>query len=454
MWRAKRLNGVRDIPEGVPTEEEGEHDFTEVLPEVARAEGFQLFTEEKKYPNGSYYLRSLLVDPEGKVAGRIEGAVRTNGSYSFVTADDTRLNVTHRGRGLGKAMYEALYRRGFELGAMRVKGGSHSADAHGVHESLNWKHDWSYDAYPYGDDEEDEPKTYSPYEHQLTGAGLGVYQDERAPQWLGFREDDFEVLELKDANGRNLVPLITVIHATTGGPNRLVWFSFDVGFSTFTAKVELDLQPSFLQHGGYHSLTLGGARSSPFRPWRIKFKLKREALEKLSVWLDRQEERGALFGVKQESVSDTYSFITFDKVKFTPNETMRNWNARTSSRVTTFTITRPGSKGFETSTFCIANKCWYLSGDIFKSLLRLAEGKPSTIGNDSFAMELRPEDRASFVLWLKQVVEKGIFFRGQRSLDENGYARFLVWADSVLEKTSFSGLKKVQGERGRPGVIS
>lgn len=51
----------------------------------------------------------------------------------------------HRGKGLGTALYEALYAHAFHSGIRKVSGGGHSDDAHAVHQRLAAKHGLLYD---------------------------------------------------------------------------------------------------------------------------------------------------------------------------------------------------------------------------------------------------------------------------------------------------------------------
>lgn len=748
LMRGTPFSGIKDLPEGQPVpDDEEERDFSAMLTEEQRAAGLQLTTSESKHKDGRGELMFMLyayLTKDGKTVGRIVGAVRSNGYKKFVAAEDVRLQPEFRGKGLGQKMYEALYRRGYELGATEVKGGVHSAAADAVHNALANKHGWNYFAYQMDEEDDD---LFSPYEYQLTG-GLGTYRDERTPWWFGLVINDFEYLEVKDAQGKDQVPYITIIHASVGGPNQLLWISFASGFQTQVAKVSLAIDPAFRSTG-------------KFEGENIRFKLKPEALQKLSVWLDEQEERGALFGtfkrtaqgvtldkkptkemtsgtvpdeniiwygpmgaaasfflglpansfmvyvfdtaknkeaytaelkggaqplmykvqrggllqpgqsaideifdrapkgliavyrvaaargddddeswkniiyvdmmsvrekwqrqgintmmmntfkaewpgrevkfsspthkgaafmkargfsgptrerdliylrargalgpdtrarvmqpgwlsvraiasdvtqwiqvtfhpdkrtpaihaattslryedfmsrfragfvppgedfvttvsarwvlmegrknaataywgaalgdnsylhlslapsdrdeilvwldqmfeegklrgVQQSSVGAGYHYITFDKVTFVPTDTMRNWNARQSSRKTTFSIQTKGSPGFETSIFCVEDHCWYVSQKLFKDLMLLAEGtQPIFVANQAFAMQLKPEDRAPFVIWLRQVVEQNVFYQGKKLFNEESHKRFLVWCDSVLEKTSVNGV--------------
>ena len=306
------LFGVRDIPEGVPTDEEDEYDYSAILTPEQRADGYELTVDEKAMGD-DYSLTVYLVKLSGNAApvvGRILGSKRGQS----VIAEDVRLQMEHRGRGLGKAMYEALYRHGFELGATRVSGSEHSADAHWVHEALASKHGWNYNAYEYGDEQEG---TYSPYGYALRGASLGA--------------------------------------------------------------------------------------------------------------------------VKQQSISPTYSYITFDKVKVAPTDSRRWWNARTVNKKLTFTISHQDGL-WKTSTFCIEELCWFLSAPLLNMLVKLAVGESVSLVNNSKLYTLKPEDRMPYLVWLKQVIEQGIWSRGEPVLSQEQVSRFLVWADSVLEKQSFGGL--------------
>lgn len=86
-------------------------------------------------------------------SGYVRGVLRPNGPRRELLVEEANLAEGLHGKGIGKAMYEALYREAHELGATHVKGGTHSTNAHHVHESLAAKHGWAYDAIPNTTDE-------------------------------------------------------------------------------------------------------------------------------------------------------------------------------------------------------------------------------------------------------------------------------------------------------------
>lgn len=92
-------------------------------------------------------LRSRTTNDAGfyQYVGSVRGVMEA-GAIFFV--EDAQLNANLRGKGAGKALYEALYREAYELGATWVKGGTHSSNAANVHRSLAAKHGWDYDALP------------------------------------------------------------------------------------------------------------------------------------------------------------------------------------------------------------------------------------------------------------------------------------------------------------------
>lgn len=81
-------------------------------------------------------------------AGYLRAVLRPNGYKRELLVEEANLGEGLRGRGVGKAMYEALYREAHALGATHVRGGTHSTLAHNVHEALAAKHGWQYEADP------------------------------------------------------------------------------------------------------------------------------------------------------------------------------------------------------------------------------------------------------------------------------------------------------------------
>ncbi|MDE1868257.1 MAG: GNAT family N-acetyltransferase, partial [Thaumarchaeota archaeon] len=62
----------------------------------------------------------------------------------IVHPEDAWINKDMRGKGLGKALYEAIYSHAFQNGATHVAGDSHSTLASHIHQSLAKKHNLNY----------------------------------------------------------------------------------------------------------------------------------------------------------------------------------------------------------------------------------------------------------------------------------------------------------------------
>ena len=137
------MDGVRDIPEGKAIDED-EIDYTAVLPDRLQREGYRIIVEDKDMLSEGNNKLDVHVYFGTKPIGRLLGSKRGNAAV----AEDVQLDAAHRNKGIGKAMYEALYRDAFDLGATRVRGGTHSTMAHRVHEALAAKHGWDYNANP------------------------------------------------------------------------------------------------------------------------------------------------------------------------------------------------------------------------------------------------------------------------------------------------------------------
>lgn len=103
------------------------------------------------------FLRVILMEPEhwskirsefrpiGELEGRHFGV--EHNTHNHLLVEYSNLDASHRGKDLGKAMYEAMYAHAYHhLGEREVWGQTHSTMAHHMHEALARKHGLNYSA--------------------------------------------------------------------------------------------------------------------------------------------------------------------------------------------------------------------------------------------------------------------------------------------------------------------
>ncbi len=125
------------------------HDYSHVLPAGEAAKGMRL--EVSHIPASDecgehlsanlYHHKNLVGDVTGHITEPMDsGEVKSVEPHSS-------LDAPFHGRGLGQAMYEAVYAHAKnQLGAVEVRGGIHSEDAHKLHQRLAKKHGFVYSA--------------------------------------------------------------------------------------------------------------------------------------------------------------------------------------------------------------------------------------------------------------------------------------------------------------------
>ena len=134
-------------------------DYSHVIPEKTRGEGYKLHVNHGKHGNLQYFTARVM-SPKGENVGYVQAYNKGPNAiepHSFI-------EKSHRGKGLGISMYEALYSRAKESGITQIKGGEHSEAAAKVHRALSKKHGLSYGAKPnpgYGDTTLNEKGPYS-----------------------------------------------------------------------------------------------------------------------------------------------------------------------------------------------------------------------------------------------------------------------------------------------------
>jgi GNAT superfamily N-acetyltransferase len=136
---------IGDLAPGKPTEREGVTDYTHLLPEKLRNEGYQIKVADylddgmPVFNAGATYQQS----PErrwhaGHVISSYHGPV-----LKMMVSD---VDEEHRRKGLGMALMEATYAHAKTKGITRVRGGKHSSMAHALHEKIARKHGLGYEA--------------------------------------------------------------------------------------------------------------------------------------------------------------------------------------------------------------------------------------------------------------------------------------------------------------------
>lgn len=197
--------GISDIPVGpkVPSEptrgaggsnlSAAAHDYSHLLSDESKAAGLKLEVHEDNDKSGRLdALKARLVN-QGKTVGYVHALVdsaSTNGYGSPRTRHvepHSHLQPEHRGKGLGMAMYEALYAHAKNVhGIGQVEGGNHSEAADKLHQRLAKKHgfefvsklreepldsDLAYGRYSYALKQELEANTH---EDHFMGPGRGL----------------------------------------------------------------------------------------------------------------------------------------------------------------------------------------------------------------------------------------------------------------------------------------
>lgn len=163
---------------------EQEYDYSHVLPVAHRKAGYSMavihtipkdpVAGRKEY--GQEKMQAWL-SHNGKSVGHVDGFVKPAQRHQAGAAIEphSRLEPEHRGKGLGSAMYEALYAHAYKAGVRQVEGGQHSEDASAVHQRLAAKHGFAYrpnyDAYTEDDEQAPSDELVGPYSYALKSEG-------------------------------------------------------------------------------------------------------------------------------------------------------------------------------------------------------------------------------------------------------------------------------------------
>lgn len=138
------------------------YDYSHVIPEKTRSEGYKLHVNHGKHGNLQYFTARVM-SPKGENIGYVQAYNKGPNAiepHSFI-------EKSHRGKGLGIAMYESIYSKAKESGITHVKGGEHSESAAKVHQALSRKHGMNYNAKPNPEYGETSLAEKGPYQYAL-----------------------------------------------------------------------------------------------------------------------------------------------------------------------------------------------------------------------------------------------------------------------------------------------
>ena len=161
---------VADIPIGkrVRSPEGTEHfDYSHVLPKELKNKGYKVYVAHDDATNdfGGHVFAMIHHGPAE--VGHISGDYRKENRS--VSPGMSEMDPDYRGKGLGTAMYEALFSHAKNFfDATTIEGGRHSTAAHAVHQKLAAKHGMDYKATrEHFGPQKDFDQAYSPYNYQL-----------------------------------------------------------------------------------------------------------------------------------------------------------------------------------------------------------------------------------------------------------------------------------------------
>lgn len=127
------------------------YNYTHALPQDARDQGYHMVVSMHPDTSEGVHLLATLLHEKGQAVGGVSGMLqfdeRKNKPVLRIKVSD--VESAHRGKGLGKAAYEALMAHSLHKAKVRTMvGGPHSTSASAVHQSLAAKHGFNYKPTP------------------------------------------------------------------------------------------------------------------------------------------------------------------------------------------------------------------------------------------------------------------------------------------------------------------
>lgn len=171
FWAPMHKMAIADIPKPPASNPEGTSAYYDhVIPK----EHQNRYSIHTSFDKDNDYTTHLLDKKTGQKAGYATATMRGDALRPF----DVEIGKEHRGKGLGLALYEAMYAHAYHNGIRKVTGGRHSTMASkGIHQKLAVKHGLEYVPEPdYGDGS----PTYENRKEWLKGP-TGAYDEKYKP---------------------------------------------------------------------------------------------------------------------------------------------------------------------------------------------------------------------------------------------------------------------------------
>lgn len=173
---------VRDIPVGVLSSGSGTWDYSHLLTPEQRERDLRL---RVRYSTEKEQLFASVHQGDKGALGAVTGQLHGGGTKMMTPHAFHGLAPEWKNKGLGRAMYEALYAHAYKKHGIRIiDGGYHTADARHVHERLAQKHGLRYNPEPGFPTEPGEDPRGGPYEYRLDGRPMKKAEGSYKPEDL------------------------------------------------------------------------------------------------------------------------------------------------------------------------------------------------------------------------------------------------------------------------------
>lgn len=146
MGNIPSFSGQKDLGVQAGASKSTQFDYSSVLGDHAK-NGYSLHINHDETPTGHELAGTIFHN--GQPVGRASGMVGQVKGQPHLMMEMSDVDDDHQGKGLGRAMYEALFAHANRHGgAVGVIGGPHSSMASGLHQRLAQRHGWEYSATP------------------------------------------------------------------------------------------------------------------------------------------------------------------------------------------------------------------------------------------------------------------------------------------------------------------